>query len=306
VSAHVRTAADFRLAVDAGVDEINHLPLERLDAPDAKACAERGVTVVTTVLSHRPTDGVANLEAIHRQNLALLRDAGVHIALGTDNMHVDVVDEMRAVGALEVFDPAALLRLATTESIRAASRAGAHRPSTEFGALTPGSEATFLALRKDPLADSLAFREIAHRFVRGELVPEPAVEPEKPTLAEELVVIVMHDGLDAAIRTYHEWRRDRPNDFDFGEPQLNALGYALLRHDQTADALRVLALNVEQFPQSPNAWDSLSEAQLAAGDRAAAEESARRVLELLPQAKGYPPEMRAQLEGIARGGFASE
>ncbi len=187
-----------------------------------------------------------------------------------------------------------------TESIRAVDRTAA------VGAFTDGSEATFLALRRDPLADPSAFREIAHRFVRGTLVPEPTVAPQKPSLAEELVQIVMQEDLDAAIATYHEWRRDRPNDFDFGEPQLNALGYALLRHDRAADALRIFALNAEQFPHSPNSWDSLGEAQLAAGDLAAAKQSAQRVLDLLPEVHGYPPELRAQLETTARERLAAK
>jgi imidazolonepropionase-like amidohydrolase len=296
VSAHVRTAADFHVAVESGVDEINHLPLERISPSDAKTCADRKVTIVTTVLSHRPTDGITDLNSVHRANLTLLRDADVHVALGTDNMHVDVVDELLAVKALGVFDPKALVQLATTGTIRAAT----HSSSPDMGTLTKGAEATFLTLRRDPLLDPSAFREIAHRFVRGELIPEPAEVVQKPTLAEELLQIVMHENVDAAIAKYSEWRRDRPHDFDFGEPQLNAVGYALLRHDRTDDAVRFLAFNAEQFPHSPNAWDSLSEAQLAAGDKAAAKNSARRVLELLPEAQGYPEKLRSQLEATAR------
>jgi hypothetical protein len=254
------------------------------------------VTVVTTVLSHRPTEGIANLDSVHRANLELLRDTGVHLALGTDNMRVDVVDELLAVHDLKVFEPKTLIRLATTETIRAAS----HTSAPHMGTLSEGAEATFLALRRDPLLDPSAFREIAHRFVRGELIPEPAAVAQKPTLAEELLQIVMHESVDAAIAKYSEWRRDRGHDSDFGEPQLNALGYALLRHDRAADAVRFFALNAEQFPHSPNAWDSLSEAQLAAGDKAAAKTSARRVLELLPEAHGYPEKLRTQLEATAR------
>jgi hypothetical protein len=302
VSAHVHTAADFRLAIACGVDEITHLPLERFDAGDAKACAERNITVVTTVLSHRPTEGVTDLDAVNRENLERLRDAGVHLALGTDNMRVDVVDELLRVAALQVFDSSALVRLATTESIRAASLSS----SPQTGTLTEGAEATFLALRRDPRKDPAAFREIAQRVVRGELVPEPAVAPQKESLADALGDLVMHESLDAAIAKYHEWRRDRADDFDFGEPQLNALGYALLRHGMAADAVRIFALNAEQFPHSLNVWDSLGEAQLAVGDRAAAEKSAQRVLQLLPEAQGVPPEVLAQLEATARKRLASE
>lgn len=315
VSAHVRTAADFRVAVASGVDEINHLPLEAISAEDAGACAEHGVTVVTTVLSHRSTEGVYDPNALHRDNLRLLRDAGVQLALGTDNMHVDVVDELLAVAALDVFDAPSLVRLATTESIRAVLRTKSHdvdaspagtrtkshdADASPAGTLANGADATFLALRRNPLADPSAFREIAQRFVRGHLVPEPTVVPPKPSLADALGGVAMHEGVDAAIARYGEWRRDRPDDFDFAEPQLNALGYALLKHGRAADAVRIFALNAEQYPASPNAWDSLGEAQLAAGDPEAAARSAERVLAILPAAHGYPAAAKASLEATAR------
>jgi hypothetical protein len=301
VSAHVRTVADFRTAVAAGVDEINHLPFEALTAADAQACAARGVTVVTTVLSHRSTEGVADPKALHRANLALLRDAGVRLALGTDNMHVNVVDELLAVDSLGVFDAPALIRLATTESIRAVLRTKTRDvDASPAGTLQNGADATFLALRSDPLADRSAFREIAVRVVRGHVVPEPTVAPPKPSLADALGDVVMHESLDAAIARYREWRKERPDAFDYSESQLNALGYALLKHGRAADAVRIFELNAEQYPASPNAWDSLGEAQLAAGDREGTARSAERVLAVLPGAHGYPASAQASLEATAR------
>ena len=294
VSAHVRTAADFRAAVAASVDEINHLPLEAITDEDARACAKRGIRVVTTVLSHRSTLGIDDPNSIYRVSLRRLHDAGAPLALGTDNMRMSVVDELRAVAGLGVFTSAELVVLATTESIRAVME-GKGKPPPNAGTLRVGEPATFLVLKRDPIAYPAAFGEIANRFVRGEPIPEPDVPEEKPTLADELVQIAMHDGVDAVVATYREWRRDRPDDFDYGEPQLNALGYALLEHGRTADAVTILELNAEQFPRSPNAWDSLAEAQLANGDRVGAAQSSRRVLQFLPDAKGLSPELRAQL-----------
>ena len=55
VAAHVTSRFDFVTAVEAGVREIAHLPLERLQKQDAELAAARGTVVVTTVLSHRPS-----------------------------------------------------------------------------------------------------------------------------------------------------------------------------------------------------------------------------------------------------------
>ncbi len=72
------------MAVEAGVDEIAHLPLEKLEADDATLAAKNEVVVVTTALSHRPAPGVEDLDELHRQNLTALRAAGVRLVLGTD------------------------------------------------------------------------------------------------------------------------------------------------------------------------------------------------------------------------------
>jgi len=45
----------------------------------------------------------------------------------------------------------------------------------------------------------------------------------------------------------------------------------------------VLAFNARRFPASPNVYDSLGEAELAAGDREAAIREYRKVLELDPK-----------------------
>ncbi len=51
---------------------------------------------------------------------------------------------------------------------------------------------------------------------------------------------------------------------------MNRLGYALLEEKRLGAAVGIFRLNADAFPKSPNAWDSLGEAQAAAGDREAA------------------------------------
>jgi hypothetical protein len=296
VVAHVNSAADFRLALEAGVAEINHLPLERLTSEDAARCAEGGVRVVTTVLSHRPAEGVADLSGIHRDNLAALSDAGVALALGTDNGAVDVIDELLAVHALGALAPAEILRAATTEAIRAC------RPDAgkTCGELVSGEEATFLALSADPLENPEAIRSLESVWVRGHRVTLPEEAPARRSLADELGHVVIRDGVDAALAKYDEWSRKRRDELDFSESQLNDLGYALLRHGRAGDAVRIFRRNVEEFPHSVNAWDSLAEAQAAAGDLAGARESSERVLERLATIHDVSDSFRRQLEETAR------
>ncbi|WP_208023390.1 serine hydrolase [Duganella alba] len=66
------------------------------------------------------------------------------------------------------------------------------------------------------------------------------------------------------------------------ENELNDWGYRLLSTGRAADALAVLRFTAERFPRSANAQDSLGEAWLVNGERAAAKQAYQRVLELHP------------------------
>ncbi len=77
-------------------------------------------------------------------------------------------------------------------------------------------------------------------------------------------------------------RREEPDRWDFSEQQLNALGDALLQHDRIADAIAIFVLNVDMFPESFNAYDSLGEAYMMNGQRDLAIAKYQRSLELNP------------------------
>jgi tetratricopeptide (TPR) repeat protein len=63
---------------------------------------------------------------------------------------------------------------------------------------------------------------------------------------------------------------------------LNGLGYGWLREKRYAEAIEVFKLNVELFPESFNAYDSLGEGFYLSGDVDAAIINYRRSLELNP------------------------
>ena len=70
--------------------------------------------------------------------------------------------------------------------------------------------------------------------------------------------------------------------YELGEDELNTLGYSILREKKYDDALRVFKLNVEAFPKSANAQDSLGEACEIAGDTAAARAAYEAALRIDP------------------------
>jgi len=80
---------------------------------------------------------------------------------------------------------------------------------------------------------------------------------------------------------------------------MNGLGYEFLMRGQADEAVTLFTLNAEAYPASANAWDSLSEAHLAAGNQGRALECVRKVLEVLPTDASLTDALRSQLATLA-------
>jgi len=94
------------------------------------------------------------------------------------------------------------------------------------------------------------------------LDPELELARPLPSIATEMNRIVESDGADAAIEAYAELKTDHADDYDFGESELNELGYLYLNRGRMAEALAVFKTNVEAFPESWVVHDSYGEALL--------------------------------------------
>jgi Flp pilus assembly protein TadD len=77
---------------------------------------------------------------------------------------------------------------------------------------------------------------------------------------------------------------------------LNRLGYDLLREKRSADAIEILKLNVEMFPASANAHDSLGEAYAEAGDKERAVKAYAKSLDLNPKNRNVVDKLAALMK----------
>ena len=104
-----------------------------------------------------------------------------------------------------------------------------------------------------------------------------------PTRAVRQALIRTYDehGIDSAIAEYHQLKATHPPE-GFDEFLLNSLGYRLLRANRIEDAITVFELNVAEYPEASNPYDSLGEAYLAAGDTARAIVNYEKSVELNP------------------------
>jgi predicted Zn-dependent protease len=112
-----------------------------------------------------------------------------------------------------------------------------------------------------------------------------AFDPRK-SIAETLSTTIASSGIDAAANQYHDLKAAGAATYNFDETELNALGYQLLGSKKVRDAVRILQLNVEAYPQSSNVYDSLGEAYMDDGDKPRAIANYQKSLQLNPKNGG--------------------
>ena len=117
--------------------------------------------------------------------------------------------------------------------------------------------------------------------------------PRPMTLEEELGEQYRLKGIDTALLHYQDLRKNFADKgaYDFSERSLNNFGYEVLEKDNAA-ATRVFLLNAQTFPRSANAWDSLAEAYLKAGDMKSAKRYYERSLKLDPKNDGARQQLK--------------
>jgi tetratricopeptide (TPR) repeat protein len=107
-------------------------------------------------------------------------------------------------------------------------------------------------------------------------------DPPKLSIARRLTADIDRQNIDAVLALYEQLRTAEGARYDFSEPELNGLGYTLLGKGRHNDAIRVFELNVRQFPNSANVYDSLGDAFFQSGRKAEALQAYSRALALDP------------------------
>lgn len=109
--------------------------------------------------------------------------------------------------------------------------------------------------------------------------------PRPLRLEDELAEEEGKSGVAGALARYKELKLkfESRGSYDFSERSLNEFGYHALGKKDTEGAIAVFRQMTSEFPASSNAWDSLGEAYVAAGQKDLARTSYRKSLELDPQ-----------------------
>ena len=107
-----------------------------------------------------------------------------------------------------------------------------------------------------------------------------------------LELIDQPGGAEKVARKLEEARQRDPKAVLFAEVVVNLIGYEHLQSGDAKGAVEILKLNAAAFPSSPNVFDSLGDAYLAAGERELARQSSQKALDLLASDTSDPDERR--------------
>jgi polyisoprenoid-binding protein YceI len=90
------------------------------------------------------------------------------------------------------------------------------------------------------------------------------------------------EGLQAAIQQYKALKQEQADTYAFTPGQLNLVGRRLLQHGKNKEALEILKMNAELFPNMAEIGDSLGDAYLAVGDNENAIQTFKKSLAIDP------------------------
>lgn len=83
------------------------------------------------------------------------------------------------------------------------------------------------------------------------------VRISKNSVAKRIGFLIGTKGIDTAIANYYQLKKTKYNQFNFEESELNKLGIELLfKYKMNEAALKVFEINMNEFPESYNTYDS--------------------------------------------------
>ena len=100
---------------------------------------------------------------------------------------------------------------------------------------------------------------------------------------EKLPIELLEEGkISEAVKLYHKIKKENPTDLSISENRFNRLGYNYLGQKKYEQAVAILKLNVEFYPESANCYDSLGEVYMKIGNNQLAIKNYRKSLQLNP------------------------
>ncbi|HEV7924563.1 MAG TPA: amidohydrolase family protein [Verrucomicrobiae bacterium] len=244
--------------------------------------------------TNRSPEALASGKKTFQQDLEIvgaMQRAGVGILAGTDTGNPYCFPGFSLHDELGWLVQSGLTPM---EAIQAATRNAARfmGRDNELGTIQQGKLADLVLLDANPLEDIANTRKIAAVIYAGKFYAKPSLDEmlakietlaNTKTVSDILFETYTQKGADAAIEKYRELKLARSIATDFSEHDLNTLGYELLVMKRNKDAIKILKVNVDAYPQSAKVYTSLGEAYMEDGNKNLAIKNFEKSLKLDPK-----------------------
>jgi tetratricopeptide (TPR) repeat protein len=244
--------------------------------------------------ARRTSEDWANAQKIFDKQLQIvgaMNRAGVRILAGTDVLNPFCFPGFSLHDELDLLVQAGLTPM---EALQAATRNAAefNGLTDSLGTIQKGKIADLVLLDADPLENIKNTQRIAAVILGGKVFHNDALQNmlvsiEKlaniPSIAEVMKKTIQERNVAAAIEQYHQLKTTQFEAYEFGEQELNFLGYQYLSMKKLDEAIAVLQLNLETYPKSADAYEILAEIYMAKGNKEAAIQNYKKSLELNPK-----------------------
>ena len=190
VYAHVDTARDFEVGVEAGVNGFAHIPVwdgkskdkKRVEVSDElmKKAISKGITIMPTITIYTANKKRDSIEYTGQMNsfksfLSRYKRLGGTILIGSDIYSRTLTPELKNFIKLDVFSELELLRIVSETTPKAIF------PDRKIGRLEDGFEASVLVLDRNPLADPKNLFSVSMRIKQGKVIETENKANEKNT-----------------------------------------------------------------------------------------------------------------------------
>jgi len=119
---------------------------------------------------------------------------------------------------------------------------------------------------------------------KGELMWKKVCSNEN-SAACKVATVMKEQGPDAGIKAFYKMKKADTGEYTFNEKEFNSVGYAFLYNKQVKEAITIFKLNVKEYPDSWNVYDSLGEAYMVAGKYDEARDNYKIALEKNPESE---------------------
>jgi CubicO group peptidase (beta-lactamase class C family) len=110
----------------------------------------------------------------------------------------------------------------------------------------------------------------------------PYYDLGKQSVGKRLYDIIKMKDVNEAVSKYFQIKASSSKVYNFDENELNDLAYQMIRENRIDDAVELLKVNIEEYPNSANVYISMAEAYLTKGNVNLAIENYEKSLQLNP------------------------